>query len=120
MMTINDKIQKDVIDKHILRDVKDTSQATFFWRKVGNGSEAFAKLLIATQGIISFGAASYDMPVLGFVSGSLSIFSMALLTYAKYAVGESKERTEELNQLLSFKGIQPIPNINGYDQNQSI
>lgn len=104
-------IQHDIVDPHIIKNSRDTSDASFFWRKLGNGCEATAKILVAVQGVISFGAAAYSMPMLGFISGSVSIVAMSLFGYSSYSMSESKERTVELNMLLRHAGIREVPNI---------
>lgn len=108
---IRSKIQNEIVDPHIFKDARNTSNAARWWRRVGNGCEAAAKIIVGVQGVVSFGAASWNMPMLGFVSGGMSIIAMSLFGFASYSVSESKERTLQMNMLLRFKGLDPIPVI---------
>ena len=105
------RIQQEIVDPHIFKDARNTSHAARWWRRVGNGCEAAAKVIVGVQGVVSFGAASWDMPMLGFVSGSMSIIAMSLFGFSSYAQSESKERTTQMNMLLKFKGLEPVPMI---------
>lgn len=105
------RIQTEIIDPFIIKNIKDTSQSVYFWRKVSNYTESSAKLIIVLQSLVTFAAATYEMPYLAFVGGSLSVISISLLGYAKYAAGESKERNTELNVLLKYKGLEQVPDV---------
>ena len=108
---IKEKIQHRIVDKHLVRDAYDTSKASFFWRKIGNSCEGLAKTLVISQSVISFAAATFDKPILGFVSGGMSAVAIGLYGFASYSMSESKERTEQLNLVIGYKGIPPVPNI---------
>lgn len=103
--------QAEVLEEHLARDIVDTSNASYFWRKVGNGSEAVAKILVIGQGVISFGAAMFDMPLLSFASGAISVVAVGLYGFSSYSMSESKERTEQMNMILKYKGVPVVPNI---------
>lgn len=111
MSTLQSTIESDVIDPSVLKNIKDTSSASYFWRKIGNVCEALGKLFVGIQGILAFAASTYNMQTLSFISGAMSILAMALFTYSSYSMQESKERTTELNMLLTYKGITNVPNI---------
>lgn len=110
-VALKDRIQAEVVNPHLYRDVTDVSNASYFWRKVANCTEALGRFLIVMQSIVSFGSAVYDLPTLGFVSGSTSIFAMGLIAYSSYALQESKERTDEMNLILQHQTISAVPNL---------
>ena len=87
-------------EEHLKRDILDASKASYFWRKVGNGSEAAAKVLVVTQGLLSFGAATFNLPLLSFASGGMTVLAVGLYGFSTYIMAENKQRTEQMNILL--------------------
>jgi hypothetical protein len=111
MSDIQNQIRKEVIEPDLLKNIKDTSSAAFFWRKVGNVCEAVGKMFVVFQGLLAFASATFNVSYLGFISGALSIVAMGLFSYSTYSMNESKERSNQLNMLLTYTGIDPVPSI---------
>lgn len=86
-----------------------------FWKKFGDACEAVAKCLTGVGSILAFASSAIHDPtkadILSFVSGSIGTIGLVMLSYSNYAIRESKQRTDEVNGILSTIGVTPLPNI---------
>lgn len=85
------------------------------WKRFGDACEAIAKGLTGVSAVLAFassatqGAKTAD--ILSFTSGAVGTLGLVLLTYSSYAIGESRQRTSELNHILGSIGVTPVPDI---------
>jgi len=80
------------------------------WKKSGQVFEVSSKVFLALGSIISFSAGFYqDIPILSFVSGSVSVVSLSLLQFSSFCYLEHKRQSNELNVWLKKLGLEPMP-----------
>lgn len=105
------KIVKELIEPLYVNDVKGAIDNKKCWKTTSRIFETISKILVAGSSIVSFASGYFGYPVLGFISGSISTVSVAMLQFATYASRENKKVTEELNILLNKLDIDRIPVI---------
>lgn len=85
------------------------------WKKIGDAFEAIAKGFTGVSAVLAFAASAVDNTntanILSFTSGTVGTVGLVLLTYSTYATKESRQRTAELNALLTSIGVTPVPHI---------
>lgn len=79
------------------------------WKKIGDAFEAIAKGFTGVSAVLAFAASAVDSSktadILSFTSGTVGTVGLVLLTYSTYATKESRQRTAELNALLTSIGV---------------
>lgn len=110
-----DEVTKDNITKLLnnsrLRDVDDGLFGRCCCKWTGDITETIGQILIATGGILAFAAPTWDLTVLAYVSGSVSVAGIALIRFSSFAMKESKERTDVINRILGDHGITQLADI---------
>lgn len=80
------------------------------WKKSGQVFEVSSKVFLALGSIISFAAGFYqEIPILSFVSGTVSVVSLSLLQFSSFCYLEHKRQSNELNIWLKKLGLEPMP-----------
>ena len=105
-------IVKEFIEPMYIADVKNAINEKKCWKITGQVFETMSKVLVAIGGIISFSSGYYSNPTLGFVAGSVSTVSLAMLQFSSFSYGENKKQSSELNMLLTKLDIDTIPELN--------
>ena len=105
-------IVKEFIEPMYINDVKNSIKGKKCWKLTGQIFETMSKILVAIGGIISFSSGYYSNPTLGFVAGSVSTVSLAMLQFSSFSYGENKKQSSELNILLTKLDIDTIPELN--------
>jgi hypothetical protein len=105
------KIIEELIQPAYYKDVKDTLEWRYTFRKWGNFSEGLSQLIIAASVILAFAAGVYDKPWLSFLSGSCGTIAGVFMKLTSYAHRESKERTQSLNIILDSLDMKQMPSI---------
>ena len=105
-------IVKELIEPMYISDVKTAIREKKCWRVTGQIFETMSKVLVAVGGIISFSSGYYSNPALGFVAGSVSTVSLALLQFSSFSYGQNKKHGSELNILLNKLNIDSVPELN--------
>jgi hypothetical protein len=86
-----------------------------FWKKFGDSCEAIAKCMTGLGAILAFASSAIRDPktadILSFSSGTVGTIGLVVLAYSSYAIKESKQRTDEMNGILSTIGVTPLPDI---------
>ncbi len=109
-----------LINKQNVDDVKSGLKCRGCCKCTGDVCEFLGHILIGVAAIISFAAGIWDLNYLAYISGGLSIGSMSLIKFSAYATKESRERTQEINKILTSVQVQTrIPDIST-DVNQEI
>jgi len=104
-------IVKELIEPMYVRDVKSAINEKKCWKVTGQVFETFSKVLVAIGGIISFSSGYYSNPTLGFVAGSVSTVSLAMLQFSSFSYGQNKKQTSELNLLLTKLDLDTVPEL---------
>lgn len=105
------KIQTDLIDVSYYDDIRFNLKSKSVWKFVGDGSEVLAHVATGAASILAFSTGFFDNYVLSYVAGCLGIVALVLAKFSSYAMGESRERTEQVNKLLASLGMESIPDI---------
>ena len=106
---IRDKIVKDLIEPGYYAEVRSLYRGRTWWRVTGHVFETMSKVSVATGCVLSFAAGFCDDTSLSFVAGTFSTASMAMMQFASYCLGESKQDSDQLNVLLANLKIPPVP-----------
>jgi hypothetical protein len=105
------QIMKDLIEPMYISDVKSAIKEKRCWKVTGQVFETLSKVLVAVGGIISFSSGYYSNPTLGFVAGSVSTVSLAMLQFSSFSYGQNKKQSSELNILLTKLDIDTVPEL---------
>ena len=104
-------ILKNLIEPSYSKDIDDMIHGKRCWRITGQVFETASKVLVALGSILSFSSGYFDDPALGFIAGSVSTISLAMLQFSSFSYRENKKRTSELNLMLQKLGLDTIPQI---------
>lgn len=102
---------KEQLNRTIEADIKDTICWRFLYRKSGNIFEVLSLLTSLVSTVLAFSAGAFDHNELSFAAGCLGSISMAFMKAHSYAMNESRERNEQLNQLLEKAHIKYMPSL---------
>ena len=75
--------------------------------------ETLSKVLVAVGTILSFSSGYFKLSTLGFIAGSISTCSLALLQLASFFYNEYRKQTRDLNILLQKLNLDSIPELPG-------
>lgn len=114
MNKISEDIINDIKNKLVEPSYKTEVERLLYekknWKKSGQVFEVSSKVFLALGSIISFSAGFYqDIPILSFVSGSVSVVSLSLLQFSSFCYLEHKRQSNELNVWLKKLGLEPMP-----------
>jgi hypothetical protein len=107
---VNDEIIK-MVNAMYVDDMKTTLFCRCCCKNAADVTETLGHILIAAGAIVSFAAGVWDLSYLSYISGGISVASMSLLKFSSYSMKESKERTMQVNKLLTSLGLKEIPDI---------
>jgi hypothetical protein len=114
---------RDMIAAAYKNEVRSMITWRDVWKRLGDTCEAVAKGLTGVSAVLAFAASAIRDPgtadILSFTSGSVGTIGLVLLTYASYAIRESRQRTSEINGMLDSIGVTPIPDINSMDSGEN-
>lgn len=105
------KIMEEMIEKSYVYDVESLVLGRRRWKKTGQAFETMSKILVAVGGIISFSSGYFDVSALSFLSGSISVISIAFLQFSSFCYIENKKQANELNVILKRLGLETIPEL---------
>lgn len=105
------KVKKELIETTYYRDLKYNIRSKSRWKFVGDFTETLAHILIGIATILAFSAGFFKNEYLSFASGCVSTASLVFIQFSSYSVRESKERTAQVNTILTKLGIDSIPDI---------
>lgn len=102
---------KEKLNRTVEGDIKDTIFWRFIYRKSGNIFEICSLLTSLVSTVLAFSAGAFNHSELSFAAGCLGSISMAFMKAHSYAMNESRERNEQLNQLLEKAHIKYMPSL---------
>jgi hypothetical protein len=97
------------IEQSYKDDVQETIKGRKCWRQVGLTFETMSKVTVAIGCVLSFSSGYFDSNILSFVSGSVSVISLALLQFGSFSFKQGKKRANDLNMLLSKLNLDTVP-----------
>lgn len=106
-----DKIESKLIEPVYYNDVKRSVREKAIFKFVGDISETLSQIALGISSVFAFSAGFFNMNILAFVAGCLGTMAIVLSKFSSYALKESKERTEQVNIILTQLGIEKIPDI---------
>jgi hypothetical protein len=102
-------IVKNIIEPSYRNDINEMINGKKCWRIAGIGFETVSKILVACGGVLSFSSAYFNNTTLSFVSGSVSIISLALLQLSSFSYTQHKKQGDNLNVLLKSLDLNTVP-----------
>jgi len=90
-------------------DIKEAIQGKKCWRHTGLTFETVSKITVAVGGVLSFSSGYFNSNILSFVSGSVSVVSLALLQFGSFSFKQGKKQANDLNILLQKLNLDTMP-----------
>ena len=116
---LKSKILSELVEPCYYKDIDEMIKERKTWRAYGNKFETLSKIMIGSSSIISFATGIYDYKILAFVSGITSVLSLTFIQFSTYAFKESKERTIELDKILTSLDIENVPELSDEPEESS-
>ena len=111
------RVHSELVEPSYYNDIKDAIKYRHTWRKCGHVFETLSKIMIASSSILSFSSGYFGSSTFGFFAGCSSTISLACVQFASYCFKESKENTEDLNNLLKKIHIETLPEFHDDEKN---
>lgn len=108
---LTNKIRKELVEVTYYDDIKYNIHSRSRWKIIGDTTEAIAHIFTGITAILAFAAGFFNFAMFSFIAGCLGTASLVLLQFSSYAMKESKERTEQVNRMLTSLGIDRIVDI---------
>jgi hypothetical protein len=105
------RIEKNLVEPNYYNDVKTNIRFRDIYKKVGDTAETLSQIALGISAIVAFSAGFFSINILSFIAGCLGTISIVLSKFSSYSLKESKERTDQVNIILSQLGIENIPDI---------
>lgn len=103
------KIVRELVEPSYIDDIKEILKGKKCWRITGQVFETISKIFVAVGSIMSFSSGYYNIPLLSFLSGSISTMSLAILQFSSFSYRENKKQGQELNTLLQKLKLDTMP-----------
>lgn len=97
------------IEQNYKDDIKEMIYGKKCWRRTGMTFETMSKVTLAIGSLLSFSSGYFNSNVLSFISGSISVISLALLQFGSFGFQQSKKRGNDLNVLLKKLNLDTVP-----------
>ena len=102
-------IVSEILEPSYYQEVKDYVEERKSWRHIGGYFGTISKILVGLSGVSSFASGTYKDENFSFIAGCISVISLVCLQFSSYALKESKQKTIELNKILSKLNISNVP-----------
>jgi len=101
----------EMINNRYYSDIEIGLNGRSCWKITGDVSETLGYLCIGASTIVSFSAGFFNIRILSFIAGGIGVLSGLLLKFSLYSMAQSKERTEEINRILTKLNIDTVVDI---------
>ena len=95
--------------------MKELLAARHAWKRARDRIEVVSKVMGGLASVVAFGASAVKNPIasdwMSFGSGCIGTLSLTLMLFSNYSGRVSKLRTRELNTVLKYIGVTPVPQI---------
>src|SRR5581483_1250606 len=91
------RIKKELVDKSYYNDIKFNLKWKSYWKVIADVSETLAQILIGISAVLAFASGFFEYTLLSFIAGCFGTASLVLYKFSSYSMGESKERTAQVN-----------------------
>lgn len=111
---VSEETRKEIfkqVEINYMNDVQEMICGKKCWRRTGITFETMSKVTVAVGGVLSFSAGYFNSNILSFISGSVSVVSLALLQFGSFGFKQSNKRGNDLNILLKKLDLDTIPVI---------
>lgn len=108
---VKEKILYNFIEKSYEQDIESLINGRRRWKKTGQVFETMSKVFLALGGIISFSSGYFDIRILSFLSGTISVISLSFLQFSSFCYLENKKQSNELNITLKKLGLDTVPEL---------
>jgi hypothetical protein len=103
------KIIFEDVEECYKSDIREAIQGKKCWRHTGLTFETISKITVAIGGVLSFSSGYFGSDVLSFISGSVSVVSLALLQFGTFSFKQGKKQANDLNILLKKLDLDTMP-----------
>jgi len=100
-----------LVNESNVRDIKNGLRCKYGCKCTADITEVIGQLFIGAAAIISFSAPSFNIDYLSYIAGVCGVIGIVLLKFSSYTMKESKERTDQVNRILTANDIMNIPDI---------
>lgn len=108
---VKQKILHNFIEKSYEYDIESLINGRRRWKKTGRLFETMSKIFLALGGIISFSSGYFEIGLLSFLSGTVSVISLSFLQFSSFCYLENKKQSNELNITLKKLGLDTVPEL---------
>jgi hypothetical protein len=115
-LVVSQQVKDDIfhqVEQHYKEDIQEMIFGKKCWRQIGITFETMSKITVAVGGLLSFSSGYFNSNMLSFISGSISMISLALLQFGSFGFKQAKKRGNDLNILLKKLNMETVPVING-------
>jgi hypothetical protein len=99
------------IEKSYEYDIESLINGRRRWKKTGRFFETMSKIFLALGGIVSFSSGYFEIGLLSFLSGTISVISLSFLQFSSFCYLENKKQSNELNITLKKLGLDTVPEL---------
>lgn len=114
IIKVSDETKKEIfsfVENSYKNDIKEMIIGKTCWRRTGITFETLSKITIVVGGVLSFSSGYFNSNILSFISGSVSVISLALLQFGSFGFKQAKKRANDLNILLKKLDLDTVPVI---------
>jgi hypothetical protein len=108
---IKEKILHNFIEKSYEYDIESLINGRRRWKKTGRFFETMSKIFLALGSIVSFSSGYFEIGLLSFLSGTISVISLSFLQFSSFCYLENKKQSNELNITLKKLGLDTVPEL---------
>jgi len=109
---VSEEVRKEIflkIEDCYRSDVSEMIGGKKCWRRIGITFETMSKITVAVGGVLSFSSGYFGSSILSFISGSVSVTSLALLQFGTFGFKQGNKQASDLNILLNKLDLETIP-----------
>ena len=111
---ISEETRKEIsndVEQCYKDDVQHNIYGKKCWKEVGITFETLSKITVAAGGVLSYSSGYFNSTMLSFVSGSISVLSLALLHFCVFSYKQAKKSSTDLNIFLKKLDLETVPVI---------
>lgn len=113
VFTPSSTYDKDILNTVILpeytKDIKNTAEWRRCWRSTSDITSVVSKLMVLVASGVAFAAGYWQIPVISYIAGTVSLVGAGLETFSKHAKEKYTQKQNALNLLANNLHIAPLP-----------
>lgn len=113
VFTPSSTYDKDILNTVILpeytKDIKNTVEWRRCWRSTSDITSVVSKLMVLVASGVAFAAGYWQISVISYIAGTVSLVGAGLETFSKHAKEKYTQKQNALNLLAQNLHIAPLP-----------